>query len=450
MVELEGQSLMLELFFNYLEIADDNFWNYLGVPVLLILGFYFSLKSGFMQVTSFGKISRIFFGFLDKSKTVKTSTPERGIPAIKAFFASVGGCIGIANLVAVCGAVQIGGPGAVFWMWIAAFLGMIVKYVEIYVGMKYRIKNKTGGYDGGPMYFLQHATTNPWVPKFVCVLLCIYGVDMYIFRTVSNSFVTSWNWDPYLVTIALLLAVILGGEKGMERVGSISSIIIPFFLVGFVGCCIWIFSAHWQLLPGVFYNIFASAFTPHAAVGAFAGAGLMTTMSYGIKRACYTGDIGIGYASIIHSESAEKDPARQAALGIFGIFLDTFVVCTMSVLLILLTNTWHQGFHEEQIIPHILSQYIPGVNIIWPLFVFMLGYSTLLAIFASGMKAAKFLSPKHGHILYNIYAIIMFLVFSFVGTDDQIMTPMSLVGGILLVINVWGMIKLRKAVKFQL
>jgi AGCS family alanine or glycine:cation symporter len=346
--------------------------------------------------------------------------------------------------------VQIGGPGAVFWMWVAAFLGMIVKYAEIYVGIKYRVKNNTGSYDGGPMYFLQHATTNPWVPKFVCVLLCIYGVDMYIFRTVTHSFVTSWNWDPYLVTVALLVAVLFGGERGIKRVGTISSVIVPIFLLAFIGCSSWIFLTHWTLIPGVFADIFYSAFTPKAAIGAFTGAGLMTTISYGMKRACYTGDIGIGYASIIHSESAETDPARQAALGIFGIFLDTFVVCTMSVLLILITGAWHQGISEELIVPHVMSQYIPGVNIIWPLFVFMLGYSTLLAIFASGKKAAKFLHPKYGPGLYNLYAITMFLIFSFVGTNEQIMAPMSLIGGLLLVINVWGLIKLRKSISYKL
>lgn len=441
---------MLESVFNYIELIDDNFWNYLGVPVLLVLGFYFSVKAGFMQLTHFGKISKIFFSFLDKSAPKKGAPVERGIPAIKAFFAAVGGCIGIANLVAVCGAVQIGGPGAVFWMWIAAFLGMIVKYAEIYLGVTYRVKNKTGGYDGGPMYFLQHATNQTWIPKLVCVLLCIYGIDMYIFRTVTHSFITSWGWNPYLVTVGLLCAVIFGGEKGIERVGTISSIIVPFFLIAFIGCSTWIFATNWHLIPGMFAIIFKSAFTRHAAVGAFTGASLLTTISYGMKRACYTGDIGIGYASIIHSESRETNAAKQAALGIFGIFLDTFVVCTMSVFLILLTGAWHQGIHEEQIVPHVLSQYIPGIHYLWPLFVFMLGYSTLLAIFASGKKAAKFLHPEYGPTLYNIYAIIMFWVFSFVGTDAQIMAPMSLVGGLLLVINVWGMIKLRNKISYKI
>lgn len=442
---------MIQSFFSYLELIDDNFWGYIGVPVLLILGTYFSYKARFMQITHFNKVTKIFFGFLEnEEKTKKTNDDVRGIPGIKAFFAAVGGCIGIANLVSVCSAVQIGGPGAVFWMWIAAFLGMIVKYSEIYVGMKYRVPNKTGGYDGGPMYFLQHATTNPWIPKFICVLLCIYGIDIYIFRTVTHSFVASWNWNQYLVTLGLLVAVIFGGESGIKRVGNISSIIVPFFLLGFVGSSCWIFLTHWDLVPGMLADIFYSAFTPKAAIGAFTGASILTTMSYGMKRACYTGDIGIGYASIIHSESSEKNAARQAALGIFGIFLDTFVVCTMSVFLILLTGAWHQGIHEEQIVSHVMSQYIPGVKMIWPVFVFMLGYSTLLAIFASGHKAAKFLSPKYGSTFYNLYAIFMFLVFSFIGTDAQIMTPMSLVGGLLLVINVWGMVRLRKSISYTL
>jgi AGCS family alanine or glycine:cation symporter len=441
---------MFESFFSFLDVIDDNVWNYLGVPAILILGVYLSFKAGFMQLTQFKRVSSIFFSFLDKDKDKEKKHDKRGIHPLKAFFAAVGGCIGIGNVVVVCTAVQVGGPGAVFWMWVAAFLGMIVKYSEIYIGIKHRIKNKSGGYDGGPMYFLQKATKQKWIPSLVCILLCIYGVDMYMFRTVAQSISSWWHWDYYLVILGLLAATIFGGEKGVERVGTISSAIVPLFLLGFMGCSILIFIKNWTLLPGVIASIFTSAFTPHAAVGAFTGATLLTTISHGMKRACYTGDIGIGYASIIHSETGEPDPARQAALGIFGIFLDTFVVCTISVLLILVTGVWKTGMHEEKLVAHVLASYIPHIDVIWPLFVFLLGYSSILAIFASGMKAAKFLHPKYGQTFYNLYAIIMFLLFSFVGTDAQILTSMSLIGGLLLVINLWGIFRLRKNIVFKL
>lgn len=441
---------MFESFFTYLEFVDESLWNYIGVPAILCLGLYLSYKAKFMQVIHFSRVTKIFFDFLKKNKTTKQSSDTIGIHPLKAFFAAVGGCIGVGNVIVVCTAVQLGGPGAVFWMWITAFIGMIVKYSEIYLGITYRIKNKNGGYSGGPMYFLQQVFSGPLIPILVCILLCIYGVDMYMFRTVTHAFTQWWGWNEYFVIVGLLLAVLLGGEKGMERVGTISSAIIPLFLTAFSLCSLWIFILNWHALPSVFISIFTSAFTPHAAIGAFTGVGLLTTITHGMKRACYTGDIGIGYASIIHSETAEANPARQASLGIFGIFLDTFVVCTITVLLILVTGTWHQGIHEEQIVAHILSQHIPYIHILWPIFIFLLGYSSILAVFASGTKAAQFLSPLYGKSIYNFYAIIMFVLFSFIGEDGQILTTMSFIGCILLLINLWGMVKLAKKIRFTL
>ena len=126
------------------------------------------------------------------------------------------------------------------------------------------------------------------------------------------------------------------------------------------------------------------------------------------------------------------------------------MVCTASVLLILVTNVWHQGIPEDQLLAHVLGEYVPFINILWPIFIFMLGYSTILAIFASGSKAAKFLLPKNGPFLYKVYATIVLVVFSFVGTDSQIMTFMSTTGGLLLALNLWAIFTLRKEIQFKI
>lgn len=450
MVELEGYPFMSQFFFDCLDFFDSTFWNYFGVPGILILGLYLSSKARFMQIFHFPRVWHIFYSLISKKQELKKTETTRGINPVKAFFAAVGGCIGVGNIVVVCTAVQLGGPGAVFWMWIAALFGMIVKYSEIYLGIKYRVKNNNGGYDGGPMYFLQHATKQTWVAQLVCILLCIYGVDVYLFRTITHSFTTWWGWNQYLVITGFIIAILLGGQKGVEQVGKISSTIIPLFLMGFVTCSVWIFIENWSAIPSVFMDIIQSAFTPRAAIGAFTGTTMITTIAHGMKRACYSGDIGIGYASIIHSETKETDPARQASLGILEIFLDTFVVCTASAFLILVTNLWHQAIPEDQLLAHILGEYIPMIHILWPIFIFILGYSTILAIFASGTKAAKFLLPKDGPFFYKIYATIIFVAFSFIGTDNQIMTIMSATGGLLLAINLWTIFRLRKEIQFKI
>lgn len=437
---------MFESFFYILGFFDDYAWNYIGVPAILLLGLFLSVKARWFQITHFGKITKLFFSFLNTSHI----PDRRGIHPLKAFFASLGGCIGISNIVVVCTAVQIGGPGAVFWMWIAGLIGMIVKYAEIYLGIKYRIKNKDDSYDGGPMYFLQKATSNPWIPRAVCVLLCIYGTDMYLFRVVTHTMVSMWGFNHILVVFGLLAAVIYATRKGIEGVGTIASITIPIFLITFSSVSALIFIKNAAYLPGIFKLIFTSAFTGHAAVAGFGGSTVLLTISQGMKRACYSGDIGIGYAAVINSETDEADPVKQAALGIFGIFIDTFVICTMSVLLILITGLWNQGLHEGKIIALAIQDYVAFVTILWPAFIFLLGYSNIISIFAVGEKAASFLFPKYGKRLYLGYAIPVFLLFSFVGSERQLLTIMSLTGVLLLIINLWGILKLYKNISFKL
>jgi AGCS family alanine or glycine:cation symporter len=222
------------------------------------------------------------------------------------------------------------------------------------------------------------------------------------------------------------------------------------FLVLFTGVAGWVFYQNLSAIPSAFALIFQTAFTGHAAVGAFAGSGVLLTMSSGIKRACYSGDIGIGYASIIHSESAEAVPEKQAALGIVGIFIDTFIICTISVLLIVVTGLWNQGINENFVVEKALSAHIPYIALLWPFFIFLLGYSTLIAFFSAGRKAAEFLWPRYGSISYSIYAALAFLIFSFVGTSAHVMTIMSMTGALLLLLNLYGIFQLRKTISFTL
>jgi len=433
-------------FFETLEIVDGTVWSYLAVPAILLFGICFSTKSRWIQIFGIGKIGNIFKHFLKKTH----SKNERGIHPLYAFFAAIGGCIGVGNIIGVCTAVQIGGPGAVFWMWVGALLGMIIKYSEIYLGVKYRVHNAHHGYDGGPMYYLKKADRSGFLSVLFCLLMCIYGAEIYIFRVVTSSIVVGWGWNHNLVVVLLLAAILGVGKKGLDTVGHMSSIVISVFLVTFASVAGWVFYQNLSSIPGAFSLIFKTAFTGHAAAGAFAGSGILLTMSSGIKRACYSGDIGVGYASIIHSESAEAVPEKQAALGIVGIFLDTFVICTISVLLIIVTGLWNQGINENFVVAQALSKHIPSISTLWPFFIFLLGYSTLIAFFTAGRKAAEFLWPRHGSIAYSIYATLAFLTFSFVGTSAHVMTIMSMTGALLLLLNLYGIFRLRKNISFVL
>ena len=436
---------MIEQIFYWMDQIDELFWMYLGVPSLLIVGLYLSLKSRFFQIRQFRHILKIFYGFAKQ----KDDTTTRGVAPIHAFFASVGGAIGVGNLVSVCMSIQIGGPGAVFWMWVAALFGMLVKYGEIYLGVKFRIQNNENSYTGGPMIFLRHVPGGAFWSVLASFLMCLYGIEIYIFRVVTYSISDGWNLNPFFVIPTLLFLVIGVGKGGVKIVGRICSVVIPFFLAAYLGMGFYVIFKNLHMIPGIFYSIFVHAFTPHAAMGAFVGSSMMFAMSHGVRRACYTGDIGVGYASTMHAETKESVPAKQAALGVIDIFLDSFVVCSMSMLLVLISGLWYQDVNPVFMISHTLSEYFPYVHVILPLFIFLLGYTTMIAFFAAGRRAATILSPKYGASMYMIFATCSFLVFSFLGTQSQCAAVMSLVGVLLLVCNLYGLYFLRDEIIFD-
>src|SRR3990167_975133 len=225
-----------DIFFQILDCVDTFVWSYIGIPAIMLIGVYLTLKSGCMQLVQFPKAVHIFRHFFSE----KHEKYARGINPLRAFFAAIGGAIGVGGIVGVCASVQIGGPGAIFWMWVAALLGMMIKYAEIYLGISHRVKNEEDSYDGGPMYFLQDATPHLWVAKLFCVLLCVYGVEIYIFRIMTHSIVSTWHVNHLLTVALLLLAVFYSNSKGMQMVGKVNSVVVPVFLTVFCGMGFWV------------------------------------------------------------------------------------------------------------------------------------------------------------------------------------------------------------------
>jgi alanine or glycine:cation symporter, AGCS family len=434
---------MIDTFFSFLGTFEDYLWGYVGVPTIMLLGIYLSYHSNFVQVRKLPIVFKNFFELFH----VKESSD--GVHPIKVFFASVGGCVGIGNIVGICTAAQLGGPGALFWIWVTALVGMVLKYSEVYLGLKYRVANSQGGFNGGPMYFLQRVFKQSWVPKLVCFLLCVYGVEVFQFSVIVSSVTTNFDLNQYLVIGVLLFLVIFAGSGGVRRVGSISSAIIPLFVVIYVGMGLWVLLNNITVLPHVFAQVFSSAFTPHAAIGGFMGVGIIQTISHGVRRGCYTGDVGVGYASVIHSETSAKVPEKQASLAIFDIFLDTFMICTTSVLLILSTDVWHQPIEASLLVQTALDQYFPYMHVFMPFFLFLLGYSTINAYFCVGIKCSEYLSPKSGRYIYYGYAIVALFACSFVGAVEA-QTIMSITGLLLLLINSYGIFRLRHEISFNL
>lgn len=436
---------MLEQISYYLTQFEDVIWAYFGVPAVLFVGIYLTICSRGVQIRNFPAVLRTFTDFL----LMREDKCQTGVHPLKAFFACIGGCVGIGNIVGICTAVQLGGPGALFWIWMTALVGVMLKYSEVYLGVLHRMKNDEGGFNGGPMYFLQRAYKVRWIAIVVAVLLCVYGVEVYQFSIITQSMVRNLSFNIYAVIGVLLFLVIFAGSGGVRRVGNISSATIPLFVLIYLGMGSWVLINNLGALPEVIGTVVQSAFTGHAAVGGFAGSSIMLALSQGVRRGCYTGDLGVGYASVIHSESCAKSAEKQASLEIFGIFFDTYIICTTSVSIILLTGVWSQPMDAGMLVQTALSQYFPYMEYFMPFFLFLLGYNTINAYFCVGLKCAKYLAPRWGRPLYYVYACAALILFSFIDST-QAQSVMAISGGLLLAINSVGIFLLRKEISYNL
>lgn len=436
---------VFEQVFNTLSFLDEIFWGYIAFAFILVLGLFLTVKNRFAQIRDLPKISKTFFQFVNRSED-----GVRGVHPLKAFFASVGGMIGVGNICGVVTAVQLGGPGALLWLWVAGMVGSVIKYSEIYLGLKYRVHNKRGGYDGGPMYFLRAAFKNRYLPIAVALLLCIYGVDVYQFSVVTDSLSQNLNIHRTLVVMGLLALVLASSLGGVNRLGRLCSYLMPFFLVTYFSMGLWILFCERELLPSIFLLVFKSAFTGHAAIGGFVGSSMIMAIQHGIARASYSADLGIGYDSVIQSESSTPHPERQARLSILGVLIDN-IICTLSILIVLVTGLWMATPQIEgsQAVQEALSRYFPAMDIFMPLFLSIVGFTTIIAYLTVGIKCARFLHERLGPKIYVVYGVLALLTASFFEQKHALLV-MSLSGALLLIFNLLGIFRLRHEISFHL
>lgn len=439
---------MMQSFFNYLSFLDDFYWGYIGFGVLICTGAYLSYKTRFYQARVLRHLPATIKDLIAYSKK---ELP--GVNPMRLYFASIGGMIGLGNIVVVVTALTIGGPGSLFWFWIAAFLGMIIKYTEIFLGMKYRKPNRQGGYDGGMMYCFERAfskKTGIYLGKLVAILLCIYGVEIYVFTVITDTIENALPVKRELIIFPLLGLIFYIGLGGIKRLANLCSFLMPFFIFLYIVVCLWVIFANASLLPDFFYNVFKSAFTGHASLGAFAGSSLLLTAQQGAARAVYSGDIAIGFDSIIQSESKTNNPQQQARLAIVSTLTDAFIA-SLSVAVVYMTGLWHspEGLLPSQLVAHSLGLYIPYANYIILFVILVTGFTTLQAYFNVGIKAAKYIYPKFGKIIYFLYAMVSFWTFAHYDQSKALII-MSLSGGFLILLNLACILKLRKEISFDI
>ncbi|RDB31534.1 Na(+)-linked D-alanine glycine permease [Candidatus Similichlamydia laticola] len=417
----------MEFFLSGLLQLDPWLWGGIGVPFVLGTGTYLSFRSRFIQIRF---LSSGLFGLFAKDRT-----------SVSSFFASVGGAVGIGNVIGVCSMLASVGPGAVLWFWIGAFFGILLKYAEVYLAVRFK-----GEQNGMVSYLCVAFQKHPYVPKLASLLSCVYGIEIYQFNVVRDSVSEAWGMPKLIVSLSLLFFVFLGVRGGFQRVGKVSSKILPplLLLYFFMSLCVlFVFRSH---LANVFTEILIGFFDP-SSVAPGLGASSLLAASQGLAKGCYATDIGTGYSGMIYSSSPRKEPFQMAKLVLLEPIFDAFGVCTLSLLLVLSTGVWREGLSSGFLVQASLGTVFPYSKQIVSVLLSLLGYSTITAFLATGIESAKFLSPRKGATLYGCLAACLWVTFSFLDAEIAFLF-MSFCGFGLLMINVLAFVRLRNHIQF--
>ena len=323
-----------------------------GIPMLVLIvgtGIILSILNRFVQFRRFGYAMKNTIG-----KMFKKTVVEKGeITPFQAVSTALAATVGTGNISGVTSAVVLGGPGAIFWLWVTALIGMCTKYAEVVLAIKYRERNAVGDWVGGPMYYITNGLGKGW--KWLAVIFSAFGafaafgignaVQVGNITSSVNTAIAAFNPDftgmqtintVVGVIVAIIVALTLLG--GIKRLGSVAELLVPFMSVIYIiGSFIVIFGNR-SNLGSVFASIFQGAFNPTAAVGGLAGFSLKICIEMGVKRGVFSNEAGLGSAPIAHAASSEKNPVRQGLYGIFEVFMDTIVICTLSGVTLLISG----------------------------------------------------------------------------------------------------------------
>ena len=322
----------------WLNAFDSWLWGNWLLFVLIGIGILYTVITGGVQIRHFGYI--IKKTLWEPIRSGRKDSQEKGsISSFQALCTAVASCVGSGNIVGVSTAVLAGGLGALFWMWVAAFVGMATKYGEIILGMLYREKNEDGQYVGGPMYYIRKGLKAPWLAAIcaACMVVQIISGNFIQSNTISGVLQDNFGIPTLVTGICLVIVIFIITVGGMKRLAHVAERIVPFMATIYVVGGLVIILANITKVPGVIADIFAGAFGLRAMAGGAAGS-MIIAMQRGVARGLYSNEAGEGSAPVIHSAASVKHPAQQGITGVTEVFLDTFVLCTITGLVLGVTG----------------------------------------------------------------------------------------------------------------
>ena len=392
-----------------------------GVPMIVLIlgtGLYLQIRLRWLPLRKIG------YGFRMIAKSRKADDMAEGeITPFAALMTALSATIGTGNIAGVATAIALGGPGAVFWMWMTAFVGMATKYAEVVVAVHYRQKDDQGDHVGGPMYAIKNGLGPRW--GWLAAAFALFGGlagfgigNMVQANSIAEAMETAFGiprWSIGLILTVLTGAVVLGG---IRRIGAVAEKLVPAMAICYIIAVLFVLAVNFSALPGALMMIITSAFTPTAATGGFIGATVMMGIQRGVARGIFSNEAGLGTAGIAQAAGATRDPVFSGMIGMMGTFIDTIVICTMTALAIMVTGVWTSGESGAALSAEAFESAMPGVGEeILALLLAVFAFTTILGWAFYGEKCWEFLFGSKVEMPFRILWTISVFVGTVVSLD---------------------------------
>lgn len=423
-MRVEEVEKMLHTIESINSVINDFIW---GVPAMICIigvGLYLSIRTRFLQIRKFGYAIQTTIGRMFRTKEAS----DGALTPFQAVCTALAATVGTGNIAGVAGAIAIGGPGAVFWMWISAILGMCTKFFEVTLAVHFRERNAEGDLVGGPMYYIKNGLGKNW--RWLAYLFAAFGVltvfgtgnatqvntittaidsALLNYHVISTDTVPVMNWMIGIAITILVGLILLGGVK---RIGQVTERLVPFMAVLYIVLALGVVVFHFQNIPAVFASIFEGAFHPSAVTGGVIGS-FFLSMKKGVSRGIFSNEAGLGTGSIAHACADTRKPVKQGLFGIFEVFADTIVICTLTALVILCSGVsvpYGEAAGAELTIVGFTATYGNWVSIFTAVAMCCFAFSTILGWGLYGARCIEFLFDakviKPFMVAYSLVAIL--------------------------------------------
>ncbi len=417
----------------------DFAWGPIMIVFLVGTGFYLTIRMGLIQVRGFKHAWALISGKYDKKED------EGEVTHFQALCTALSATIGTGNIAGVATAIASGGPGAVFWMWVTAVVGMATKFTSCSLSLFFRRFNKDGSVSGGPMYYLEKGLNQKWLGILFAffALIASFGIgNMVQANSVAEPLLLLLKIPKYVTGIVIAFLVWLVIIGGIKRIAKVASFIVPFMAIVYVLSSLVIIVLNFQHIPYVIKLILKSALSPTAAVGGFAGATVAQVIRYGVARGVFSNESGLGSAPMAHAAARTNYPIREGLVAMLGPFIDTIVICSMTAFVILVTGMWTSGETGAVLSASAYNSGLPTIGNYTVTFgLVFFAFSTMLSWSYYGDRCAQYLFGNKAVVIYR-WVFVLLIVVGAIVQLEFVWNISDAMNGLMAVPNLIGLLAL--------